>query len=190
MLLFLFLFLSFLQVGLLCYGGDPAAQALIEHEAVTLHQWLTTEQMTDLMTFCRVLPGGVALDTATLCGALTAAVRFGTLGAVLAAVVGVSGLVVPAVAWTALASRWADDVPFRPLLECVLTLLRPLVPGLIAGAAILLMRSGNFGSPELTPWDFGISIFLFLSTLIGVAVYRINTVFMVFLCGAAGWILF
>lgn len=189
MLLFLFLFLSFLQIGLLSFGGDASAQAFIEHEVVTLHHWLTPEQMADLMAFSRVLPGSVALDAASLCGGMAAALRFGFWGTAAASALAVTGVVVPAVAWTALFERWQEEMPFRTHLECVLTLLRPLVPGLIAGAAILLMRPGNFGSPSIAPWDFGVSLFLFLATWVGVTVFRIKALFMVFLCGVAGWIL-
>lgn len=70
-----------------------------------------------------------------------------------------------------------------------MVVLRPLVPGLIAAAAIIMMRTDNFGSPSTTPWDFWVSIFLFLSTLIGVGYYHINALFMVVLCGITGWIL-
>lgn len=71
MLIFILLFLSFFQIGFLGIGGYASTQALIEHEVITLHHWLTPAQMADLMTFCRALPGGTGLNSATLAGALT-----------------------------------------------------------------------------------------------------------------------
>ena len=56
MMIFLILFLSFFQVSFLGIGGNASAQALIEHEVITLHHWFTPAQMADLMVFCRLLP--------------------------------------------------------------------------------------------------------------------------------------
>lgn len=190
MLLFLLLFLSFAQVGFFGLGGDAGAQAVLEHEAITLHHWLTPGQMADLMTFCRVLPGGTGVSAATLTGSLAGAARFGFGGAVAASIVAVMGLVLPAVTWTAIVGKIQSLGKYSHIFGCVMTLLRPLVPGLIAAAAILMMREENFGNPAVTPWDFGVSVFLFTATLIGVGVYRVNAAFMVLLCGLAGWLLF
>ena len=66
MLIYLFLLLSFTQVTLFGLGGDPAAQALLEHETLTLHKWLTPDQLTDLMTMSRCLPGGSIFNTPVL----------------------------------------------------------------------------------------------------------------------------
>lgn len=189
MLIYLFLFLSFLQVGAFGLGGNAGAQALLEHEAITLHHWLSPAQMADLMVFCRTLPGGTGLNAATLSGSLAAAAKFGFWGCAAASAVSVAGLALPAVAWTAVARRFKDKLKGNGLFECALVLLRPLVPGLIAGAAILMMRAENFSTPGETPWDFGVSLFLFVSTLVGVGLYRFNAVFMILLCGVAGWIL-
>ena len=49
MMIFLILFLSFFQVSFLGIGGNASAQALIEHEVITLHHWFTPAQMADLM---------------------------------------------------------------------------------------------------------------------------------------------
>ena len=73
MLAFLFLFLSFAQVGLLGLGGSAGSQALLEHELLTLHHWLSPEQLADLMVFCRTLPGGTGLNAAVLGGSAASA---------------------------------------------------------------------------------------------------------------------
>ena len=65
MLIYLFLFLSFTQMGLFGLGGSLGTQALLEHDLITLHKWLTPAQMADLMVFCRALPGGTGINAAT-----------------------------------------------------------------------------------------------------------------------------
>lgn len=180
----LLLFLSALQTGLFGIGGTTAPLALFEYEAVTLHHWLTPAQFADLMVACRVLPGGTLLNAGTLGCGLTAT---GGLGATLAGCAAVlAGFSLPAAGWTALVCRARQSETGATLLRCVETLLRPLVPGLIAAAALLLMTADNFGSPSADLWQWGVSLFLFFSTLLGVGVFRLNALFMVTICGMAG----
>lgn len=189
MLPLLFLFLSFFQVGFFSLGSDAGAQALLEHEAITLHHWLTPSQLADLMTFCRVLPGGTAVNTASLCGTWPMITRLGLWGGVGDGALALTGLVLPSFLWTSLVERFRKSQSHKDLVECVLTLLRPLVPGLIVGAALIMCQTDIFGSATATPWELGVSVFLFLATLVGVGVCRFNGGFMIVLCGLAGWLL-
>lgn len=189
-MLFLFLFFSFFQAGLLGLGGTPGATAWLEYDILSLHRWLTPGQLTDLMVACRFLPGGTGLNTATLTGALTAFGRYGFWGGVGASAVSVIGLCIPSFIWTEVVVRLKERIVGHTLFSSVSALLRLLVPGLILAASILLMRPDNFGTPSSSPWQFYISLFLFVSTLIGRLVYRFNEVFLIVLCGIAGWILF
>lgn len=184
-----FLSLSFLQIGLLGLGGSPGAQALLEYELTVLHPWLTPAELADLMAFCRVLPGGTGLNAATYTGIQVAGAQ-GSLwlawcGGGLCAL----SLAVPSALWTAAITSWEASKRYRPLLECVLTLLRPLVPGLLAAAALMMMNADNFGVMQEDTWHFGVSLFLLVATLVGVGLCRINAWFMVLLCGVAGWLL-
>lgn len=49
-MIYLQLFLSFLQIGLFSFGGGYAAMPLIQGQVVTLHGWLTMSEFTDLIT--------------------------------------------------------------------------------------------------------------------------------------------
>ena len=188
MLPLIFVFLSALQVGLLGFGGDTAPLALLEHETVTLHHWLTPAQFADLAVCCRLLPGGTLLGGGTM-GACMATAEAGAWVTLAACAAALTGFAVPAAAWTAIAARASRHDTGAELLRCVESLLRPLVPGLVAAAAMLLMTADNFGSPSASPWQWGVSVFLFVSTLLGTAVFRINATVMVILCGFAGCVL-
>lgn len=189
MLSFVLIFLSFFQVGLLGIGGYASAQALLEHEVVTLHHWLTTAQFADLMVFCRMLPGGVGLNTATLSSAMVVSGNWGIVGSIVASVIALTGLCVPSCLWTAFYSHIQKREKYKDFFDCAMVVLRPLVPGLIIAAALMLMRADVFTSLETTPWTFGVSVFLCIATLIGTGIYRFNALFLVLLCGVAGWIL-
>lgn len=142
------------------------------------------------MTFCRALPGGTGLNSATLTGALTVSGQYGMWGCVAASCCTIGALIVPSAFWTAFYSKIQEQDKYKSFYECAMVVLRPLVPGLIAAAAILMMRPDTFGTPSTTPWDFMVSIFLFLATLIGIGVYKFNALFMVVLCGLAGCVLY
>lgn len=189
MLPILLLVLSFAQVGFFGIGGDASAQCLMEHEVLTLHRWLSPEQLADLTTMCRALPGGNIVNAAALTGALTTGARIGFWGSVGGGAVCVLALCAPSVVWTYLLERITQTAQGKSITDCVLTLLRPLVPGLVVAAAMLMMNAGNFGSTDVSPWQFWISLLLFTATLVGNLVFRINTTVLVVLCGIAGMIL-
>ena len=49
-MIYLKLFLSFLQIGMFSFGGGYAAMPLIQEQVVTQHDWLTMTEFTDLIT--------------------------------------------------------------------------------------------------------------------------------------------
>ena len=51
-MIYLQLFLSFLQIGLFSFGGGYAAMPLIQSQVVTAHGWLSMSEFTDLITIC------------------------------------------------------------------------------------------------------------------------------------------
>ena len=79
-MIYLKLFLSFLQIGCLSFGGGYAAMPLIQEQVVTLNHWLSMNAFTDLVTIAEMTPGPIAINAATFVGTQVA----GTLGAVVA----------------------------------------------------------------------------------------------------------
>ena len=49
-MIYLQLFLSFLQVGMFSFGGGYAALPLIQGQVVKTHSWLSMSEFTDLIT--------------------------------------------------------------------------------------------------------------------------------------------
>jgi chromate transporter len=47
----------FLRIGAVAFGGLGASLALIERELVTRRQWLTAADMTEALTYTKLLPG-------------------------------------------------------------------------------------------------------------------------------------
>jgi chromate transporter len=67
--------------------------------------------------------------------------------------------------------------------------LRPVVVGLLAAATLLLMNDENFSSLTDNPWQFWISIALFVATFVGTKYVKINPIKMICLAAFAGLLL-
>lgn len=66
--IYLQLFISFVQIGALSFGGGYAAMPLIQQQVVTLHGWLSPAEFTDLITISQMTPGPIAINSATFVG--------------------------------------------------------------------------------------------------------------------------
>ena len=85
-MIYLQLFLSFLQIGMFSFGGGYAAMPLIQGQVVTGHKWLTMAEFTDLITISQMTPGPIAVNSATFVGIKIAGVPgafVATLGCIL-----------------------------------------------------------------------------------------------------------
>ena len=80
-MMYLQLFLSFLQIGALSFGGGYAAMPLIEAQIVTTHGWLTMTEFANLVTIAEMTPGPIAVNAATFVGTKIAGVP-GALAAI------------------------------------------------------------------------------------------------------------
>ena len=67
-MIYLKLFISFLQIGMFSFGGGYAAMPLIQGQVVNGHQWLTMAEFTDLVTISQMTPGPIAVNSATFVG--------------------------------------------------------------------------------------------------------------------------
>ena len=52
-MMYLQLFLSFIQVGIFSFGGGYAAMPLIQSQVVTNHRWLTMSELQILLQYRR-----------------------------------------------------------------------------------------------------------------------------------------
>ena len=81
-MIYLQLFISFLQIGMFSFGGGYAAMPLIQGQVVTGHKWLSMAEFTDLITISQMTPGPIAVNSATFVGMKVAGVP-GALAATL-----------------------------------------------------------------------------------------------------------
>lgn len=160
-MIYLQLFLSFLQIGLFSFGGGYAAMPLIQGQVVTLHGWLTMSEFTDLITISQMTPGPIAVNSATFVGMKIAGIP--------GAVVATAGCILPSCIIVTILARLYLKYRNLDLLQGVLKSLRPAVVAMIASAGILILKDAFWGNGESmsfagTEWSmvmiFGICVLL------------------------------
>lgn len=137
-MIYLQLFLSFLQIGLFSFGGGYAAMPLIQNQVVAVHGWLSVQEFTDLITISQMTPGPIAVNSATFVGTKIA----GTLGALVAT----AGCILPScLLVTGLAYIY---LKYRKLtvLQGILESLRPAVVAMIATAGLTILVTAFWGT--------------------------------------------
>ncbi len=76
------LFITFLKIGLLNFGGGNGIAAIINNEIINNKHWITKEEFVNMITISRITPGPIATNIATYVGMKTA----GIAGAIIATV--------------------------------------------------------------------------------------------------------
>lgn len=137
-MIYLQLFLSFLQIGALSFGGGYASMPLIEAQIVTSHGWLTMTEFSNLVTIAEMTPGPIAVNAATFVGTKVA----GVLGALVAT----AGCILPACLLVMLIARLYLKYRNLTVLQSVLGSLRPAVVAMIASAGLTILMNAFWGS--------------------------------------------
>lgn len=81
------LFIGFLKIGLVGYGGGPASIPLVQKEFVENKQYITEDELIELVGICNMLPGPLITKVAAVVGYR----KKGKIGAL----VSVMGMILP-----------------------------------------------------------------------------------------------
>ena len=190
-MIFLYLFITFFEIGLFGFGGGYGMLSLIQHETVEHWHWLSSSEFTDIVAISQMTPGPIGINSATYCGYTAVSnAGYSSSMAVFGSAVATFALVLPSLILMILISRMFMRYMNTHTVPSVFTGLRPAVVGLLAAATLLLMTPENFSTPSEDAWQFYISVALFLATFFGTKVVKINPIKMIGCCAIAGIILF
>ena len=160
-MLLLKLFLSFIWVGLFSVGGGYAAIPLIQDQIVNIHQLMSMEEFTDLITIAEMTPGPISINSATFVGTRLA----GPLGAILCTL----GCIIPSFFICLTLAHFYYKYRNFTGVQKVLGALRPAVVALIGSAGLSILILGVFQS-DMAAIDFHnfryIEAFLFAGSLL------------------------
>ena len=189
-MIYLELFITFFQIGLFGFGGGYGMLSLIQGEVVHNHAWLTTSEFTNIVAISQMTPGPIGINSATYCG-YTAVhnAGFGYWMSILGSVTATFALILPSLILMILIAKMFMKYMNTPTVQSVFLGLRPAVVGLLAAAALLLMSRENFSAPDVNPWQFWISCFLFVASFVGTKYMKINPIRMICYAGVAGLVL-
>lgn len=189
-MIYLYIFFTFFQIGLFGFGGGYGMLSLIQTETVIQHHWLTSAEFTNIVAISQMTPGPIGINSATYCGyAAVHNAGYGMWMSVLGSVVATAALVLPSLVLMILISKMFMKYMNTEPVQNIFNGLRPAVVGLLAAATLLLMNEENFGSMVGNPWQFWISIALFIATFIGTKYIKINPIRMICYAAFAGLML-
>lgn len=129
------LFLAFLKIGAVSFGGGYGMISLIREE-VLLHGWMTEEEFLNMIAVSESTPGPIAVNMATFVGSEQA----GLAGAFFATL----GVVLPSFIIILLVSMILKNIIQYRGVKAALSGIRPTVIGLILATAITLFLSSFF----------------------------------------------
>ena len=189
-MIFLKLFLTFLKIGIFTFGGGYAMIALIQDEVVVQHGWLTAQEFTDLVAISQATPGPVGINTATYAG-YTAIANAGypPLLSVLGALLASSAIILLPLMLMLVVLRLLQQYTKNQTIQYLFRLLRLVVVGLIASAALSLVSTDNFGQPGIN-LQFLVSIAIFATVFIASWRYKVSPILLIVCSGILGLIVY
>ena len=183
-MIYLQLFLSFLQIGAFSFGGGYAAMPLIQNQVVQLHPWLSQSEFTDLITISQMTPGPIAVNSATFVGTRIA----GVLGALAATI----GCVLPSCILVTILAKIYLKYRSLSLLQGILKSLRPAVIAMIAAAGVSILVTAFWGNDISSLHLDAIlsstnirAVGIFLLSLILLARFKMDPIHVMLLSGGA-----
>ena len=159
-MIYLKLFLTFLEIGAVSFGGGYGMIALIS-EKVTSLGWMTETELQNFIAVSEVTPGSLAVSVATFVGAETG----GFFGALVATV----GVVLPSFIIIVLIAAVIKNLLKYSGVQAFLSGIQPAVIGMIIATAVTmglktLLSLSTFGNP-VSPDVKGLVILAILATI-------------------------
>ena len=166
-MIYIQLFLSFVQIGLFSVGGGYAASPLIQSQVVETHGWLTMNEFTNLITIAEMTPGPIGVNSATFTGLQIA---------------GIPG---------ALAATFGSIFP-----SCILVSILALVyckyketsaiVALITAAGFSMFQAAVLSGKALHISSVNVfALLLFIAAFIALRKWKLNPILIMCLCGVA-----
>lgn len=179
-MIYLQLFIVFLKIGILGFGGGYAMLSLMQFEIVERYAWIDASEFADMVALSQMTPGPISINAATYTGFIIGGV-FGSLLATFA-------LMLPSIIIMLIITHFITKQRNSFIIDKTLEYLKPVVAGLILSAAIIMMTPENF-------CDFGlnqnnISTIICIISFIAVFFLKINPIYLIIISGVAGYFVF
>ena len=165
------LFLTFLKIGGFTFGGGYAMIPLIQRETVEGKQWITDEDMLEIIAIAESTPGPLAINSATFVGSHVAGVP-GAASATL-------GVILPSFIIILIISRLLDAFQHLRAVQYAFF-------GIRAGVLALILKA--FWTMYKKCPKNAASYCIAAGAFILAAILRVNVLIVILCCAAAGLI--
>lgn len=198
--IYLQLIWAYIKIGIFGFGGGYAMLSLVE-KAVVSPGWISEQMFTDIVAISQMTPGPIGINSATYIGFVApGSVNPELTGigwALLGSCVATLAVVVPSFILVLYSSHFIRRHSESGAIKAVFTGLRPVIVGLIASAAIMLMNAANF-NPSGEKWqlwvNIGICIAAFCMAYFPIKYknksFKIHPIMIIILAGISGYILY
>ena len=190
MLIYLQLFLTFLKIGAISFGGGYAMIPLIQDEVIS-HGWLNSEQILNFIAIAESTPGPIAINMATFIGS--------SQGGILGSICATFGVILPSfIIILIVASVLTGLLKFAGV-KAFIGGIRPVVVGLILGTAITIIMQVIFGFANIKEstinFDYKALVIFVIVAGISIAVKKktkkaISTILLILISAVLGLILY
>ncbi|MDE7401894.1 MAG: chromate transporter [Muribaculaceae bacterium] len=193
---------AYIKIGIFGFGGGYAMLSLVEKTVVFDNPWISEQMFTDIVAISQMTPGPIGINSATYIGYVApgnmnpelASPIWGILGSLLCTL----AVTVPCFFLVLYCSHFIRRHHESGAIKGIFSGLRPVVVGLIASAAVMLMNAANF-NPNGIDWQLWSSIAIclvsFLLVYFGLPVgknkfLKIHPIPVIILAGLTGFLLF
>ena len=185
------LFLTFLEIGAVSFGGGYGMISLVREKVIT-NGWLTDGEFLNMIAVAESTPGPIAVNMATFVGS--------TQGGVLGSALATLGVILPAfIIMLIIASLIKNLLKYKGV-QAVLGGIRPAVVGLIVATASTMILSTVIGVSasgfSLSIPDMVKNVVIFAAVVGAAALYKklrkkkISPILLIVFSGVLGLILF
>ncbi|MCM1377460.1 MAG: chromate transporter [Clostridium sp.] len=198
--IYLQLIWTYIKIGIFGFGGGYAMLSLVEKSVVD-PGWITETMFTDIVAISQMTPGPIGINSATYIGYVAPGTVDPTYGGVIFSILGslacTLAVVVPSFFLVQYASHFIRRHHESGVIKSIFSGLRPVVVGLIASAAVMLMNRANF-NPNDIDWQLWVNIAICVISFC--LVYfsipwkgkniKIHPILVIILAGTAGYIIY
>lgn len=199
-MIYLKLIWAYIKIGIFGFGGGYAMLSLVEHSVVD-PGWISETMFTDIVAISQMTPGPIGINSATYIGYVApgavdpaySGVLWGLLGSVACTL----AVVVPSFLLVLYSAHFIRRHSDSGAIKGIFSGLRPVVVGLIASAAILLMNDANF-NPRHVSSELIINIIICIASFCLVFFpipwrgkkVKLHPILVIVMAGLAGWIIY
>ncbi|MCS7110938.1 MAG: chromate transporter [Ignisphaera sp.] len=169
------IFITFLKIGSVMFGGGYAMIPILKHEVVDRNRWLSEDEFVDVIAIAESTPGPIAINSATYIGY--------KLGGVPGAVLATIGVVMPAFTVILTIATILTTFYHHIVTKSILFGIRAAVVGLIAAALITVIR-GVF--KELNVFQTIATMLIAIAIFISVVKFGADPIVMILISAAVG----